>query len=320
MTIDPTAFTEEKKTYLFGYPLKRTYAPFLHNTITTLAGVKRSYAKLESTDMDMFKKLIRQPDFGGSAVTMPHKVAICKELDGLTEDGAAIGACNTILREFQPDGSIKLIGHNTDSVGVRESLLKQDDSHVKSGKVRPGMLFGAGGAARASIYAMHKWLNCSPIYVVNRDAAEVETLIADYKKNATPAFDPVLVHIKTPEEAAKYEAPAYIVSAVPAFPPTTPEEKEARATVVEIFKKPEKGVILEMCYFPHPWTELAQIAQDAGWQVVTGEQAMIWQGIEQQKLWLGAEEKDFPIEKVFATVKEQLASDAKTGNEPPTGL
>ena len=29
------------KTYLFGYPLKRTYAPYLHNTLTRLAGVPR---------------------------------------------------------------------------------------------------------------------------------------------------------------------------------------------------------------------------------------------------------------------------------------
>ena len=34
------------------------------------------------------------------------------------------------------------------SVGVRESLLREDDSHVKSGKIRPGAVLGAGGACR----------------------------------------------------------------------------------------------------------------------------------------------------------------------------
>lgn len=69
------------------------------------------------------------------------------------------------------------------------------------------MIFGAGGASRAAVYALNKWLNCSPIYVVNRDDAEVEALIADYKKNATANFNPEMIHIKTVEQAASLPAP-----------------------------------------------------------------------------------------------------------------
>ncbi|KAL8291420.1 hypothetical protein RQP46_002398 [Phenoliferia psychrophenolica] len=305
------------KTYLFAYPLNRTYAPFLHNTITRLVGVPRVYSKLESTDWDMFLNLCQADDFGGSAVSMPNKVTACTKLDGLTPEGKEIGACNTVLIRKDAAGKRQLIGHNTDSVGVKESMLRADDSHLKSGKTAPGMIFGAGGASRAAVYALNKWMNCNPIYVVNRDDAEVDALIADFKNNATESFNPEMIHIKTVEQAKSLAAPVYIVSAVPAFPPTSDSEKLARKIIEEIFAKPEKGVILEMCYFPHPWTDLAQIAQDAGWNVVTGEQAMIWQGIEQQKLWLNCEETDFPLDQIFAIVKEQLASDAKTGNEPP---
>lgn len=114
------------------------------------------------------------------------------------------------------------------------------------------------------MYALTKWLNCSPIYVVNRDDAEVEQFIDAFKKSATEAFNPELVHVKTVEEAEKLAAPgssllrypftprlglvrvcrwdsdlsslssAYIVSAVPAFPPTSPEEKQARAVAQTI--------------------------------------------------------------------------------------
>lgn len=97
----------------------------------------------------------------------PHKVAICQHLDDLTEDGRNIGACNTVIIRKGPNGERQLVGHNTEcvheriepeealtgltarsSVGVRESLLRADDSHVKSGKVRPGAVLGAGGACR----------------------------------------------------------------------------------------------------------------------------------------------------------------------------
>ena len=38
--------------------------------------------------------------------------------------------------------------------------------------------------------------------------------------------------------------------------------------------------MLEMCYVPRPWTDLAKLFKTNGWKVVTGDQAMIWQGIE----------------------------------------
>ncbi|KAM0755185.1 quinate dehydrogenase [Meredithblackwellia eburnea MCA 4105] len=306
------------KTYLFAYPLKRTYAPFLHNTVTRLAGIPRTYEKFESLDVDAFLKLLKAPECGGSAVSMPHKVAIIDHLDGLTDVGREVGAVNTVIIEKDASGKKFYRGHNTDAVGVKESFLKADDTHVKSGKIAPGMIFGAGGAARASVYALNKWLNCSPIYVVNRDDGEVDALIADFKKNSTPTFNPELIHVKTVEQAESLAAPVYIVSAVPSFPPKSPGEILSRQVIENFFAKPEKGVIVEMCYFPHVWTELAQIAQDAGWKVVTGEQPMIWQGIEQQKLWLKCEEKDLPIDDILKTVKAQVEDDTKTGNEPPT--
>jgi quinate dehydrogenase len=53
-----------------------------------------------------------------------------------------------------------------------------------------------------------------------------------------------------------------------------------------MLSKPEKGAILEMCYNPRTWTDICQVAQDNFWTVITGDIAMIWQGIEQQKIWL----------------------------------
>lgn len=58
---------------------------------------------------------------------------------------------------------------------------------------------------------MNRWMNCNPIYVANRDDGEVEALIADYKKNASPAFDPTMIHIKSPEQVAGLEAPGEFV-------------------------------------------------------------------------------------------------------------
>lgn len=81
---------------------------------------------------------------------------------------------------------------------------------------------------------------------MNRDREESLQFIKAFKASASSNFDPELIHVETVEEAEKLDSPAYIVSAVPAFPPTTKEEKQARAVSQILFDKPEKGVILEM--------------------------------------------------------------------------
>lgn len=59
---------------------------------------------------------------------MPHKVAILPHLDGLTEEGRQVGACNTVFVQEAVDASSgkttkKYIGTNTDVIGVRDALL-----------------------------------------------------------------------------------------------------------------------------------------------------------------------------------------------------
>lgn len=60
-----------KETYLLGYPLRRTYAPYLHNTLTRVTGVDRTYSKVELQDgIPHFLELLNREDFGGAAITM----------------------------------------------------------------------------------------------------------------------------------------------------------------------------------------------------------------------------------------------------------
>ena len=51
--------------------------------------------------------------FRGLTITIPHKVAVVKFMDELSEDARLMGAVNTII--FEEDG--RLIGHNTDGIG-----------------------------------------------------------------------------------------------------------------------------------------------------------------------------------------------------------
>lgn len=238
----------------------------------------------------------------GASVTMPHKVAIIPHLDDLTEEGRDVGAVNTIFfREEQ--GQRKLIGTNTDVVGIRESFYRNISNAAEVFENRPGLIVGGGGAARSAVYAMQRWMKCKPIYIINRDRAEVAAVISECKAKG---FGNDLIDVATLDQAQSLEAPGAIVACVPDFPPTTPAEREARSIFECFINKPHKGAILEMCYHPSPWTEIGRLSENAGWQVILGTEAMIYQGFEQDRLWTGKSIDQLPMQRCKEVIAAKL--------------
>ena len=75
-------------------------------------------------------------------------------------------------------------------------------------------------------------------------------------------------------------------------------------------QKEHKGALLEMCYHPTTWTEIAEVAKKEGWQVVLGTEALIYQGLEQDRYWTGREVADLPVAKVKEAIAKKM-SEAK---------
>jgi shikimate dehydrogenase len=80
-------------------------------------------------------------NFGGMAVTIPHKMEIAKLCDTLGRAAQLTGAVNAV--RFDPDGTIH--GDNFDGAGFVEGLRR--NAHDPAGK--RVLMVGAGGAARA---------------------------------------------------------------------------------------------------------------------------------------------------------------------------
>ncbi|PGH23356.1 hypothetical protein AJ80_02609 [Polytolypa hystricis UAMH7299] len=298
--------------YLYGHPLLNSLSPPLHQTIynalqlnwiqlplSSVYGSSSTYPPpyTRSPPIDKFLPNIRaNPKFVGSSVTMPWKVSIMEHLDDLTEEARQIGACNTIyIRQDPETGRKLLVGTNTDCIGVREALRQATplSSNPDAFRGKPGLIFGGGGTARSAIYAMRKWIGCSRIYIVNRDAAEIEAILHEDRKRASSSLQQVpIIPIMTPAEVDQLdEYPPVIVSAIPNYPPKSADEIRARAVLERFLSSsspPNEGrVFLEMCYHPLPWTQIAELASGHGWNIVLGSEALIWQGIEQARLWTG---------------------------------
>jgi quinate dehydrogenase len=165
------------------------------------------------------------------------------------------------------------------------------------------MVIGGGGAARSAVYALRRMMNCKPVYLVNRDKIEVNAVIEEC---TSKGFGQSLIHVETVDQARELPGPGAIVSCVPDFPPKTDNEKQARAVMEVFLNREHKGAMLEMCYHPSPWTEIGGIAEKAGWQVILGTEAMIYQGLEQDKLWSGKALKELPVEEVKAVIAAKL--------------
>jgi quinate dehydrogenase len=295
----------DRVNYLFGYPIAHSLSPLLHGTIYAALNLNYQQFLYESRFLEGCLSLTQDPKFFGASVTMPHKVTIIPHLDVLTPEGEAIGAVNTIFLRSAPDGTRLLCGTNTDCIGIREAILQNVSSEAAAGmRGKPGMVIGGGGTSRAAVYALKQFLGCSEIYLVNREKSEVDQVIEEC---TSKGFGDGLKYVASLAEADALPGPKVVVSAVPDFPPRTEDEIRTRKIIELMLGKEEKGTILEMCYHPSPNTAIAAISRKSGWQVIEGVEAMIWQGLEQDKVWLRRKVSSFPIQKVKEVIAAKLA-------------
>lgn len=116
------------------------------------------------------------PGFMGSNVTVPHKLAIMPLLDEIDPIAREIGAVNTFMQT--EDG--RLVGFNTDADGLIASMLRtlpgQSAPFLPTLTGKRVLLLGAGGAGRASAFALAKAVGDGSVLLTNRSLERAEEL------------------------------------------------------------------------------------------------------------------------------------------------
>ncbi|KAL1664916.1 EPSP synthase-domain-containing protein [Schizophyllum commune] len=288
-----------RKFYLFGTPIAHSMSPTLHNTGFAALGLPHTYSLLETQTVgDEIKAVISAPDFGGASVTIPFKLDVIPLLDELTDAAKVIGAVNTII-PVQRDGKRILRGDNTDCLGIQAAVA----SRLAGARVGSALVLGAGGTARAAIYALHA-LGASPIYLFNRTRSKAEELHAAFP-NA-----PVVVLDKLDAWSESVPAPNVIVSCVPAAATTTEVGAEGLHLPQGLLAHQSgPAVVVDMAYKPAE-TPLLQLAKAVGgehWSTVPGVEVLLEQGFVQFELWTG---RACPRESVSKTVWEKYLGQA----------
>lgn len=306
--ISASGNTDERRyLYLAGVGVTHSIAYLMHNYIAQSLGLPWHFISQECPTVEAMMELFRAPTFAGGVVTMPYKQSVMKHLDGLDELATTLGACNNVYRT--PDGILR--GTNTDWRGVKGCLLDAGSD----GRGKPAMIIGAGGASRAAVYALSAELDCSTIYIINRDEGEVAALFRDAQAYAKYGQDgPNLIHIKSVDQAKQLDTPYYIIGTVPDSEPSTEQELEARAVLIEFLaRNGEKGVLLDMCFKPR-FTRHIKLGEKHGWQTVQGTDIIGHQIEEQWRLWAGEEaSKRVPKKEAWA-VLQKAAEESKAIN------
>ncbi len=134
---------------LIGFPLSHSFSKSYFSEKFLKLGIQNcSYENFELSSIDQFPKLLNdRAEIAGLSVTIPYKESIIPFLDSLSKEALEIGAVNTI--QINKTDKISLVGHNTDIIGFRSSLLSM------LGAERPNaLILGTGGAAKAVKYVL----------------------------------------------------------------------------------------------------------------------------------------------------------------------
>jgi shikimate dehydrogenase len=142
---------------LIGYPLSHSLSPVIHNAALKSCGLQGDYSlfSIHPDDQQGLEDLlarIRNSEISGLNVTIPHKQNAIPLLDELTLTAEAIGAVNTISMK-----NGKLIGDNTDAPGFLADLKGVLNMELRKHRdTKSVLVLGAGGSARAVVYAFVK--------------------------------------------------------------------------------------------------------------------------------------------------------------------
>lgn len=135
---------------VIGDPIEHSKSPLIHSFWLGKLGLAHDY-RATRVAPDKLEQYLRDrrvdPQWCGCNVTMPLKTEVPPFTDELSDEARRIGAVNTLIRTGREG---RLVGHNTDWLGVREPLR----DWIESERVLTVSVIGTGGAAAAAILAV----------------------------------------------------------------------------------------------------------------------------------------------------------------------
>ena len=253
-----------KRACIIGWPVSHSLSPVIHGFWLKEHGLEGEYVKqpVEPKDFEAFLTSLASRGFVGANVTVPHKVEafrLCRRLDGAAQ---AIGAVNTVWLE-----NGELTGSNTDAYGFLANLDSESPGWDRSG---PAVVIGAGGAARAIVWALLR-RGFEDVRIVNRTEARAAELAAAFPPSRSFGFD------RLPEalEGASFAVNTSTLG-MAGSPPLN----------LDLSSIGLNATVCDIVYHPLQ-TDLLKQAKEGGWTAVDGLGMLLHQAAPGFEKWFG---------------------------------
>lgn len=283
-----------------GWPVRYSLSPLLHSAWLRALNVNGVYAPFAVAPDDFAMAMNAWAGMGvvGVNVTQPHKDAAFAGADELTENARRIGAVNLLVH----GGGGRWRGDNTDVVGVAAALSRVPGgccvtTENRAGAGRAAVVFGAGGAARATVWAI---LDCgwSSVFVVNRTLEKAQTLVGLIGPDGDADVQAVAW-----EERHEVLAQAGLVANA-----TDCGMQGRPALDVDLAVMPVNGVVFDAVYNPQN-TPLLRDAARYGHGIVPGLAMLIEQARPSFSAFYGAQPPSDDVIDAYGLMTAALAGD-----------
>ncbi len=249
-----------------GWPVKHSRSPVIHRFWLKELGIDGDYVlhPVEPEKIATFFADFANSGFVGCNVTVPHKEAAFAAVARRDQAATETGALNTLWLE---DG--KLVGASTDPVGFLSNL----DAEAAGWDATPGpaVVLGAGGSARAIVWALLS-RGFAPVHVVNRDPARPKALVKLFGDRVKPARWP--------------DVPSLLIGARVLVNTTTLGMQGQPPLTIDLAPLPRDAVVNDIVYVPSV-TELIASARSRKLRVVGGLGMLLHQAVPGFEHWFG---------------------------------
>lgn len=254
-----------RRAFVCGFPVEHSRSPLIHNHWLRAYGIAGSYDRREVApgQFDAFIEDIRREGFAGGNVTIPHKETAFSLLEQKDEAAEIIGAANTLWFE---DG--RLCGSNTDGYGFAANL---DERAPGWDEASTATVLGAGGAARAIIYALQS-RGFTDIRIINRTVSRAQELCH---------------HFRGGTSAHAWEAVPELISDSGLVVNTTSLGMDGTSSYdLDLGRVPDSAVVTDIVYVPLE-TPILRTAAERGLRTVDGLGMLLHQAVPGFERWFG---------------------------------